>query len=251
VPRHAAYLAEAIRLREKYSRDIHILVGFESEWIRSSDLARILSLASDPVIDYVLGSVHHTAGIPIDFDAAFYAAAVKACGGTEEGLYRVYYDDQLEMLQGLRPRVVGHFDLVRLLSQEPGRLLRGWGTGVVWEKVVRNLQFIQEYGGLLECNTAALRKGLAEPYPAREVAQEWLRIGGRFTFSDDSHGVSQVATNYTRGLDYLESLGVTELWALKRLAHGENDAEAQSSPQLVEVSVSVQEFRESLKLASA
>jgi histidinol-phosphatase (PHP family) len=155
------------------------------------------------------------------------------------------------MLQGLRPKVVGHFDLIRLLSEEPDRLLRGWGTGVVWEKVVRNLQFIQEYGGLLECNTAALRKGLAEPYPAREIAQEWLRIGGRFTFSDDSHGVSQVATNYARGLEYLESLGVTKLWTLKRLAHGEDNAGAQAGPQLVEVSVSVQEFRESLKSDSA
>lgn len=243
-------MAEALRLREKYSEDIDILIGFESEWIRSSDLPRILSLASDPVIDYVLGSVHHTAGIPIDFDAAFYAAAVKACGGTEEGLYEVYYDDQLEMLQGLRPKVVGHFDLIRLLSEDPDRLLRGWGAGVVWEKVVRNLHFVKEYGGLLECNTAALRKGLAEPYPAREIAQEWLRIGGRFTFSDDSHGISQVATNYTRGLDYLESLGVTELWTLKRSTHGEANTEEQSGSQLVEVSVSIQEFRESLKSAS-
>lgn len=175
---------------------------------------------------------------------------MEACGGTEEGLYRVYYDDQMEMLEGLRPKVVGHFDLVRLLSEQPGRKMRGWGTGEVWEKVVRNLHFIQGYGGLLECNTSALRKGLLEPYPAKEIAEEWLRIGGRFTFSDDSHGIGQVATNYIRGLDYLESLGVTELWTLERAPKPENNVDSLPPPRLTEISVSVTEFRKSLKLES-
>lgn len=244
-PRHLAFLAEAARLRSLYSSRIRILIGFESEWIGSGSayLPRVRALASDPAVDYFVGSVHHAAGVPIDYDAAFYARAVAACGGTEERLYASYYDSQHEMLTGLRPKVVGHFDLVRLLSSEPGRKLRGWDGGRVWAKVRRNLEVVAAYGGLLECNTSSLRKGLDEPYPCREVAEEWLRLGGRFTMSDDSHGIAQVATNYGRGLQFLESLGVGEVWTFER-------QETEGASKLVEKRVPLTEFRESLKVQS-
>ena len=100
-----------------------------------------------------------------------YARAREASGGTEEKLFERYYDEQFEMLRALEPRVVGHFDLVRLLSEEPGRELKGWAGGGVWERVVRNLRFVVGYGGWLECNTSGLRKGLGEPYPGREIAE--------------------------------------------------------------------------------
>ena len=71
-------------------------------------------------------------------------------------------------------------------------------------------------------------------------------MGGKFTFSDDSHGIAQVATNYGRGLDYMENLGVKELWTLERATHPgtENGTKA----MLVEKSVSIAEIRECLKL---
>lgn len=171
MPRHESYLAEAQRLQTKYALQIHILIGFEGEWIRPSCGALIRELCRPPCIDYFLGSIHHTAGIGIDFDKAMYARAREAAGGTEEKLFERYYDEQFEMLGDLEPRVVGHFDLVRLLSEEPGRELKGWMGGGVWERVVRNLRFVARYGGWLECNTSALRKGLEEPYPGREIAE--------------------------------------------------------------------------------
>ncbi|KAL5594703.1 hypothetical protein BROUX41_001619 [Berkeleyomyces rouxiae] len=240
---HAAYLAEAQRLRAAYPA-LHILIGIEGEWYRPAYAEHMRALTADPAIDYFIGSVHHArGGIPIDYDAQTYASAVAAVGqGSERALYAAYYDDQLAMLQALRPRVVGHFDLIRLLSSMPDRDVRAeWPD--VWERMVRNLRFVVEYGGWLECNTSALRKGLAEPYPARQVSEEYLRMGGRFTFSDDSHGTAQIITNYSRGLDYLESLGVQELWTFKRTlpaVEGEKGT-------LENVSVGLAEFRASLK----
>ncbi|RDA91042.1 hypothetical protein CP533_2553 [Ophiocordyceps camponoti-saundersi (nom. inval.)] len=212
--RHEAYLVEAERLREKYASKVRILIGFEAEFIRAAYAPRVLELASAPCVDYFIGSVHHVHSLPIDYDAAFYADAVAASGGDEEGLYRDYYDLQLEMLRALKPRVVGHFDLIRLLSSDPGRDVSRWPA--VWERIVRNLQLVAGQGGWLECNTAALRKGLDEPYPCRVIAQKWLSMGGKFTMSDDSHGIAQVATNYARGISYLESLGVESVWTLDR-----------------------------------
>ena len=69
-------------------------------------------------------------------------------------------------------------------------------------------------------------------------------MGGRFTVSDDSHSVAQVATNYGLGLDYLESLGVQEVWTFERQPHIGTDGSAKA--RLVERSVMLAEFRKSL-----
>lgn len=41
--------------------------------------------------------------------------------------------------------------------------------------------------------------------------------GGKFTLSDDSHGVAQVGLNFERVKTYLEDVGVETLWYLERL----------------------------------
>ncbi|KAI5921268.1 histidinol phosphate phosphatase HisJ family protein [Camillea tinctor] len=230
-PRHAAYLLEAARLRAKYAGQIELLIGFEGEWLRPGYRDLITELAAHADVDYFIGSLHHVNGVPIDYDGAYYARARDSCAPTatngeaapgsevdaeaaEERMYARYYDEQYAMLAALRPRVVGHFDLVRLLSGSPGRDVRRWAG--VWARVRRNLAHVAGYGGWLECNSSALRKGLAEPYPCRAIAEEWLALGGRFTLSDDSHGVAQLGTNYARALAYLEGLGVREVWTLRR-----------------------------------
>ncbi|KAI1142012.1 histidinol-phosphatase [Hypoxylon sp. FL0543] len=234
-PRHEAYLLEAQRLQAKYASRIHILIGFEGEWLRPAYEPLVSQLAAHPSVDYFIGSLHHINSVPIDYDASYYARAVASAGGTEELAYQRYYDQQLEMLQALKPRVVGHFDLVRLLSSQPARDVRAEWPGV-WERIVRNLRFVAGYGGWLECNSSALRKGLAEPYPGRRIAEEWLRLGGRFTLSDDSHGIAQVGTNYARALEYLDSLGVISVWTLRRDPHPGLAAEGEKT-RLVEVEI--------------
>lgn len=73
------------------------------------------------------------------------------------------------MLQVLRPPIVGHFDLIRLLSDH--RDLEFKAMEGVWERIERNLEFVASYGGILELNSSGLRKGLAEPYPCLPICQ--------------------------------------------------------------------------------
>ncbi|KAK9441652.1 histidinol-phosphatase [Metarhizium brunneum] len=241
-PRHEAYLVEAQRLQAKYARQIHILIGFEAEFIRPSFAPLVRQLALPACVDYFIGSVHHVHGVPIDYDAATYAAAVRAAGGSEERLYQDYYDLQHEMLLALRPRIVGHFDLIRLKSADPGRDVRQWKG--VWDRVLRNLKVVKDQGGWLELNTAALRKGLQEPYPCRAISEEWIKMGGEFTMSDDSHGIAQVGTNYSRGLSYLEQLGVRNLWTFERQPHPGVDVSAKAT--LSDKAVPIDVFRQHL-----
>lgn len=117
------------------------------------------------------------------------------------------------MLNALHPRVVGHFDLIRLLSSKPNASMEEMKG--VWERVVRNLKLVVEQNGLLEINSSALRKGLDEPYPTRAICEKFLSMGGKLTLSDDSHGIVHVGTNFERAIAYLESLGVHEVFTLQ------------------------------------
>lgn len=157
--------------------------------------------------------MHHVHGIPIDYDAKMYNHARDLAGGSDLRLFEDYFDAQLEMLETLKPKVVGHFDLIRLLSDKPDRDLRVWEGA--WARVVRNLKVVVEQDGLLEINSAALRKGLKEPYPGRAICKMFLGLGGKLTLSDDSHGIDHIATNFEKAVEFLESLGVREVWLLQ------------------------------------
>jgi histidinol-phosphatase (PHP family) len=165
----AAYVREALRLRQKYQGQIEMPLGFECDWIRRESQELIERSIKAHPFDYFVGSVHHVHTIPIDYDAQMYTDAKQKAGGTDERLFEDYYDAQLEMLKAVRPPVIGHFDLIRLKSANPNGSFRGMPGA--WERIIRNLDFVASYGGILEINTAALRKGMSEPYPKQEICQ--------------------------------------------------------------------------------
>lgn len=210
----AAYHAEAVRLRDKHAPHITILLGVEIDWIRASSRDWVEGLLRTYAFDLFVGSVHHVHAIPIDYDAPSYVRARDRAGGTDERLFEAYFDAQFEMVCALKPPVVGHFDLVRLKSDDVDASFQRWPG--VWRAVERNLAYIAGYGGLLEVNSAGLRKGLAEPYPKAEICEAFLKGGGRFTLSDDSHGVEQVGTKYGEVLEFVEKAGIQEIYFLER-----------------------------------
>ena len=165
----AAFYTEACRLREKYKGLIELPIGFESDWIRPESQDLIDRSIKAHAFDFFVGSVHHVHTIPIDYDQAMYVAARARAGGSDELLFQDYFDAQLDMLRCVKPPVVGHFDLIRLKSNDPNVSFRRM-LGV-WQRIERNLDFVAAYGGVLEINTAALRKGMNEPYPGRDICQ--------------------------------------------------------------------------------
>ena len=237
-----AFFDEACRLREVYRGRVAVVVGFESDWIRG-DASRALIEQSLGAFewDFFVGSVHHVHTVPIDYTAEDYGRAREVSGGSEERLFEDYFDAQFAMLRAIRPPVVGHLDLIRLFSTEPDGELGKWAG--VWERVVRNLEFINGYGGLVEVNLSALRKGMREPYPKGEVCRVFVDMGGRFAVSDDSHGVEQVGLNYDKLVPFLEDVGVKEV---SFLAHKEERQERPYDarfPNLAVEAISVDELQ--------
>ncbi|RWQ95908.1 histidinol-phosphatase [Paecilomyces variotii] len=213
VVNEAAYFKEASRLREKYASQIKILIGFEIDWIRPESLTLIEKSLSAFPFEFFVGSVHHVHTIPIDYDTPMYEKAREIAGGSDEKLFEDYFDAQFDMLKRLKPPVVGHFDLIRLKSEDPERSFTQWPG--VWRKILRNLDFIAEYGGLLELNSAALRKGMSEPYPKAEICKEFLVRNGRFCLSDDSHGIDQVGLNFHRVIQFMGDTAISTLHYLE------------------------------------
>ena len=166
-----SYYKEAKRLQQEYADRIHILVGVEIDWIRSSSEEFVNNLFDKYQFDLFIGSVHHVNTIPIDYDKALYKKARETTEGTDAKMFEAYFDAQYQMLKALKPPIVGHFDLVRLQSDDlNGSFQENAG---VWQKILRNLDFVARYGGVLELNSAALRKGMSEPYPKEEICNVW------------------------------------------------------------------------------
>lgn len=192
--------------------------------------------------EFFIGSVHHTHAIPIDYDRAMYEQARLKAGGSDAALFADYFDSQLDMLRKLTPPVVGHFDLIRLKSDDPDASFTRYPE--VWRRVLRNLEFVAGYGGLLELNSAALRKGMAEPYPMGEICSEFLKLGGRFCLSDDSHGVDQVGLNFGRVMEFVRRVGIETLYFLQVVEEDDADSAVDARfPRTRMGSVLVEEVR--------
>ncbi|PPR06746.1 hypothetical protein CVT24_013053 [Panaeolus cyanescens] len=216
-----AFLAEAHRLKVKYATQIQLLVGLESESITELDLEGLDGILKRSAghIDYVVGSIHHVRGTPIDFDFATYQKALSSfqCDNEseiQEAFLQAYFDAQYDLIQRFKPEVIGHFDLCRLYCPQ----LRFSDFPEVWKKIERNVRCAVDYGALFEINAAAFRKKWDTAYPGADIVSVIQEYGGRFALSDDSHGPHAVGLNYHRLPQYLRSVGISELWYLKASA---------------------------------
>ncbi|KAJ5617552.1 hypothetical protein N7537_002666 [Penicillium hordei] len=241
IENETAYWREAVTLREKYASQIKIIIGFEIDWIRPASKDLIERSLSRFPFEFFIGSIHHMHTVPIDYDRPMYEKAREKAGGTDERLFEDYFDAQLDMLEQLKPPVVGHFDLIRLKSDDMECSFTTWPG--VWSKILRNLDFIASYGGMLELNSAALRKGMTEPYPKAEICKEFVARKGRFCLSDDSHGVEQVALNFRPVLDFLDRAGISTLHYLQLEASVSSPVPDARFPKTQIVEISVEEVR--------
>jgi histidinol-phosphatase (PHP family) len=201
------YMVEARRLQRNYAGRIDILVGFETEDSTGAiDLARRLIHFYRP--DYIVGSVHHIGDIPFDSSPQAYRQAVEAAG-SEPALYCLYFDRQYELIQQLRPKVVGHFDLIRIFDPDYRHHLT---LAPVRQRIVRNLELIRQMNLILDFNVAALKKGAAEPYVSRCILEQARRLDIAVVPGDDAHSVDTVGLYLDEAVHMLRQMGFDTRW---------------------------------------
>ncbi|KAI8924211.1 Polymerase/histidinol phosphatase-like protein [Entophlyctis helioformis] len=202
--------AHARELQARYSDRIQLLVGMETELIHEATMSEVEAIQQTLGLDYMVGSVHHVREMPIDFDEPGFAAverllATGTLSGTE-AVFQEYFDAQYTLLRRLKPTVVGHFDLVRKYRGDFPL------SDACWTKIRRNVDWIVEYGGLVEINTAGWRKGLRDAYPQRDIIKYMVERGVQFCLSDDSHGPGDVGHSYEKIPKYLDDMGIKEIY---------------------------------------
>jgi len=209
--RFRRYVETCRDLQARYRGEIPILFGFETEAFGGAfEIARRIAEEVRP--DFIVGSVHHVRDRQVDGSADGYRLAADALGGVD-ALYGAYFDRQLEMIEALRPSVVGHFDLVRIFDPDYGK--RKERTGIR-ERVRRNLLRIRELDLILDFNVRALSKGAKEPYPCRSILEQALELGISVVPGDDSHGVDSVGAHLDEGIRILQAMGFDTRWRRPR-----------------------------------
>ncbi|KAF8880777.1 Polymerase/histidinol phosphatase-like protein [Infundibulicybe gibba] len=210
------FIDEAHRLKLLYESQITLLIGLETEFVSPPDLGRLEQLLKrhGNRVEYIVGSIHHVNGIPIDFDLPTFTKALHSTQAeTEQQMHENflcnYFDAQYQLIRHCHPEVIGHFDLCRLYN--PGLEFSKYPTA--WQLMERNIMYAIRYGALFEVNAAAFRKNWESAYPGSDLI---LKHGGRLALSDDSHGPQAVGLNYHRLAEYLRAVGVSELWHLQK-----------------------------------
>ena len=122
-------------------------------------------------------------------------------------MFQQYFEKQYEMLKAVKPSIIGHFDLIRLWRSDFAI------SAAVWQKIVRNIEFINSYGGVIELNSRAYKKGLPSAYPLRDVLSVMIQRNCKFTLSDDSHGPDDIAMHYSKLKAYCKEVGIDTVYA--------------------------------------
>ncbi|KAI9229123.1 MAG: Polymerase/histidinol phosphatase-like protein [Piptocephalis tieghemiana] len=201
-----SYVTKAREVQAALKSKVRILVGAETEFIYPEQAQEIRQLRDKYQLDYLVGSLHHVNGIPIDITPAMYDQAIEASGGTEEALFSAYFAAQAQMLQELHPEVVGHMDVIRIFRP------KATFSPKVWAQIDENIRYAISYGAIFEINPRAWKKGLAYPYPQKDVISRIQELGGKFTLGDDSHGPQDVGLYYDRLAPFLNEVGISHIY---------------------------------------
>lgn len=207
----AAYTTRAFELRDRYRDRIELVIGFETERLPPGDWAgRMRALRASAPFEYIVGSVHDIDGVYVDYKPEITRGLAEELGGVET-LHARYFEAVAELVQSLRPEVVGHIDLVRKFD--------GPGAGFspeAFRHIERALDAVQANGGVLDVNCGAHRRGLSPVYPLPAILERARAMGIGVTLGDDGHGAHDVGVGLDACMRAIEAAGYRELHYLAR-----------------------------------
>ncbi len=200
--RFEEYFIQINELKKKYKSKIQIFSGMETETYSGYD-AHIKKLILTFQPDYIVGSVHHINDICFDYSQKEYNRLSAICG-SYEAMYEIYFDLQYEMIQKLKPFVVGHFDLIRIYDPDYKNRLLHPSIDI---RIKRNLKLIKSLNLVMDYNLRPLAKGEKEPYITDSILQTARKMDISVVPGDDSHGVSEAGLNVDKAITTLNKLG--------------------------------------------
>jgi histidinol-phosphatase (PHP family) len=205
------YVESALELRQRYEGRLELLIGFETEALPVADWPeRMAALRRSAPFDYIVGSVHSIGNTWIDLNPETTERAALENGGSE-ALRQAYFDRLAELVQTLRPEVVGHVDLIRRFEAPDFRF-----SVQSMQHAERVLDAALASGSALEVNAAPFRRGFGPVYPGPQVLARARLLGVPVTLGDDSHGPDGVGVGLDACLEAIAAAGYREVHYLTR-----------------------------------
>ncbi len=182
-------------------------LGIEADYVAGAE-DRMASLLEAREWDYVLGSVHFLGNEALDMDGDW---DIWRSGGDVERIWTRYFETLGEAARTGMFDVLAHPDLVKVWGdpdRRPQRDLRFYYDAA--------MDGIAGSDVAIEVSTAGLRKPVGEIYPERGFLEMCIEAGRPVALSSDAHSPNDLAYRYDEALEYLGSLGITEIAVFDR-----------------------------------
>ncbi len=188
------YKNDVLTLKEKYQKDIKILLGYEVDYLKGHIDERIIKAD----VDYMIGSVHFLGSW--GFDNPEFSDEYKSRNIDE--IWQEYFDNIETMAKMGAFDIVGHLDLIKIFNFMPKRDIRVIATPA--------LKAIKKSNMVIELNAAGLRKPCKEVYPSKSLLEVVYEFDIPITFSSDAHAIGQVGFKYNEVRELAKKIGFTK-----------------------------------------
>jgi histidinol-phosphatase (PHP family) len=205
---HAGVDFDEIEKLRAANLDIKIRAGIELDNDpQTSAAGRKWIEANWDKLDFVLGSVHYLDRNDQMFDSVP-AGAEQFSGRDIDEIYADYFRRVREVAATGLVDCLAHLDLIKIHGDRP--------KNDIESLVDETLDFIRSRNLAIELSTAGWRKPVKELYPSDKVVALALAKGIPFTTASDAHSHVQLAENYARLAEKMNSLGVREICVFEK-----------------------------------
>ncbi len=217
------YAADILRLKEKYSDQIKILLGFEADYFEASEYGSAIpdkNAYSDFSPDYLIGAVHFVNTEKGFYTVDHHAEVIKQnliklyskADGTIDGKKAVcdYFEAERAMLAKGNFDILAHPDLLRKRNGE----LKIFDEEESWykEEVKATVKAIAKAGVISEINTGAIARGaMDDVYPSKYFLELLHEHQVPICINSDAHTKDGLDCAFDRAADIAHRAGYTEL----------------------------------------
>lgn len=208
--RYDEYTAEIEKIKQDYSGKIKIYTGIEADWYK--DHGTYFSHYEDlaPKLDFVVGAVHvlfpgsiHL----IDGCFEFFEECIRTGYGNDaEAMVADYYETYLQMIDGLKPDLLAHVDLIR--KNNFGDRYYDSNAPYIHKYEKKIAEAISDSGLVTEINGGGNYRYHNDVwYPSDSMLKEFLFREVKMSVGLDAHSTDMLTAYHKQSLLKLKSAG--------------------------------------------
>jgi histidinol-phosphatase (PHP family) len=185
------YENSILDVREKYKKEISILLAYEVDFLAGYMDERILNAK----VDYLIGSVHFIG--EWGFDNPEFIGEYKHKDINK--IWQEYFDAIKALAKSNLFEIVGHIDLIKVFNFLPTKEIKVLAKDAIKE--------IKKANMVVELNAAGYRKPIKQPYPGKEIMELLCEYDIPITFSSDAHKPEQIGYMKEEIKEYAKEYG--------------------------------------------